>query len=113
MRDAPARFAARSSFRCVPSNRPTLSGRADHVALPGRASSAIHIGLPGELGIADLGRPDYGDVVPVAADELPVFWACGVTPQAGLASARLPLAITHSPGCMFVSDVRDESLATF
>jgi uncharacterized protein YcsI (UPF0317 family) len=48
--------------------------------------------------------------VPVGEDELPVFWACGVTPQAVLESARLPFAITHAPGCMFVSDVRDEEL---
>jgi uncharacterized protein YcsI (UPF0317 family) len=80
---------------------------------PAVHGAPVHIGLPGDLGIVDLARPDYGDVVPVAAGELPVFWACGVTPQAVLASARLPLAITHSPGCMFVSDVRDESLATF
>jgi uncharacterized protein YcsI (UPF0317 family) len=78
---------------------------------PAVHGAPVHIGLPGELGIADLSKPDYGDAVPVEADELPVFWACGVTPQAVLAAARLPLAITHSPGCMFVTDVRDESLA--
>jgi uncharacterized protein YcsI (UPF0317 family) len=70
----------------------------------------IHLGLPAQLGIADLSRPDYGDAVPVLDDELPVFWACGVTPQAVLHAAKLPLAITHSPGCMFVTDVRDETL---
>jgi uncharacterized protein YcsI (UPF0317 family) len=78
---------------------------------PAVHGAPVHIGLPGGLGIADLSKPDYGDAVPVAPDELPVFWACGVTPQAVLTSARLPLAITHSPGCMFVTDVRDESLA--
>jgi len=78
---------------------------------PAVHGAPIHIGLPAELGIKDLAKPDYGDAVPVESDELPVFWACGVTPQAVLASARLPLAITHSPGCMFVTDVRDESLA--
>jgi uncharacterized protein YcsI (UPF0317 family) len=77
---------------------------------PAVHGAPVHIGLPGDLGIADLSQPDYGDPVPVEADELPVFWACGVTPQAALATARLPLAITHSPGCMFVTDVRDESL---
>ncbi len=77
---------------------------------PAVHGAPVHIGLPDDLGILDLGRPDYGDAVPVAADELPVFWACGVTPQAVLAAARLPLAITHSPGCMFVTDVRDEAL---
>ncbi|HXY37878.1 MAG TPA: putative hydro-lyase [Planctomycetaceae bacterium] len=78
---------------------------------PAVHGAPVHIGLPDDLGIADLARPDYGDVVPVEADELPVFWACGVTPQAVLAAARLPLAITHSPGCMFVTDMHDESLA--
>ncbi|NQV28180.1 MAG: putative hydro-lyase [Rhodopirellula sp.] len=70
----------------------------------------IHIGLPHEIGITDLQKPDFGDAVPVAADELPVFWACGVTPQAALMAARPTFAITHSPGCMFVSDLKDESL---
>ncbi len=71
----------------------------------------IHLGFPEQLGIAELSRPDYGDAVPIHHDELPVFWACGVTPQAVLQAAKLPLAITHSPGCMFVTDVRDETLA--
>ena len=63
------------------------------------------------IGIADLGRPDYGDAVTVGRDELPLFWACGVTPQLALANARLPLAITHRPGCMLVTDVRNSQLA--
>ena len=67
----------------------------------------IHVGDPAELGIADLMRPDFGDPVMVHPDEVPLFWACGVTPQIALAGARLPLAITHSPGCMFVTDWRD------
>jgi uncharacterized protein YcsI (UPF0317 family) len=71
----------------------------------------VHLGFPERIGIADLSRPDYGDPVPVGADELPVFWACGVTPQAVAMASRPPLMITHSPGCMFVTDVRDESLA--
>lgn len=70
----------------------------------------VHIGLPEQLGIRDLSRPDFGDPVPVHEDELPVFWACGVTPQSVIMSARPPLVITHSPGCMFVSDVRDVDL---
>jgi uncharacterized protein YcsI (UPF0317 family) len=72
----------------------------------------VHLGFPEQIGIAELGRPDYGDAVPVVAGELPVFWACGVTPQAVAAASRPPLMITHSPGCMFVTDIRDESLAT-
>ena len=71
----------------------------------------VHIGLPEQIGIQDLARPDFGDPVPVHADELPVFWACGVTPQSVIMAARPPLVITHSPGCMFVTDGRDEELA--
>ncbi|MDA0282572.1 MAG: putative hydro-lyase [Planctomycetota bacterium] len=70
----------------------------------------IHIGLPREIGIDDLQRPDFGEAVPIEADELPVFWACGVTPQAALMAAKPKFAITHSPGCMFVSDLKDDSL---
>ncbi len=76
-------------------------------AFPGSHGPPVHLGFPEQLGIADLGRPDYGDAVPVHPGELPVFWACGVTPQAALAAAKPPLAITHSPGCMFVTDLRD------
>ena len=71
----------------------------------------IHLGMPAQIGIQDLGQPDFGDAVPVAPGELPVFWACGVTPQSVIMSARPPLVITHSPGCMFVTDWRDEELA--
>lgn len=71
----------------------------------------VHLGLPEQLGIRDLSRPDFGDAVPIQDDELPVFWACGVTPQAVIMATRPPLVITHSPGCMFVSDARDEELA--
>ena len=74
--------------------------------------SPVHIGLPELLGIADLADPDYGDPVPVADNELPVFWACGVTPQAVLESAGVPFAITHAPGCMFITDTLNDELAT-
>ena len=65
----------------------------------------VHIGFPEQIGITDLARPDYGDPVPIRSDELPVFWACGVTPQATLLEARPPFAITHAPGCMFLTDI--------
>jgi uncharacterized protein YcsI (UPF0317 family) len=71
----------------------------------------VHLGSPAQIGISDLSRPDFGDAVPIHDDELPVFWACGVTPQSVIMSARPPLVITHSPGCMFVTDWRDEELA--
>jgi uncharacterized protein YcsI (UPF0317 family) len=70
----------------------------------------VHLGLPEQIGIEDLSRPHFGDAVPIHADEIPVFWACGVTPQEAIMATKPPLAITHSPGCMFVTDVRDEQL---
>jgi uncharacterized protein YcsI (UPF0317 family) len=70
----------------------------------------VHFGDPAAIGIPDLGKPDYGDPVEVRPGEVPVFWACGVTPQAALVQARLPLAITHKPGHMFLTDLRDADL---
>ncbi|MGZ5378563.1 MAG: D-glutamate cyclase family protein [Mycobacterium sp.] len=65
-----------------------------------------HIGHPTQLGIDDLAAPDFGDAVRVGADEVPVFWACGVTPQAVAIEARPSLAIFHAPGHMFITDKR-------
>lgn len=73
----------------------------------------VHLGDPAHIGIADLGRPDYGDPIDIAPDEMPVFWACGVTPQAVIDEARPPFAITHRPGCMLITDVSNASLAVF
>jgi uncharacterized protein YcsI (UPF0317 family) len=70
----------------------------------------VHLGDPGKLGITDLDRPDFGDAVTVHADEIPVFWACGVTSQLAATSAALSRIITHAPGHMFVSDLKDEDL---
>lgn len=78
---------------------------------PSVHGAPVHLGDPALIGIADLGKPDFGDPVTVREDELPVFWACGVTPQVALEQARPPLAITHSPGCMLVSDLRNSQLA--
>jgi uncharacterized protein YcsI (UPF0317 family) len=72
----------------------------------------VHVGDPRELGIAELGAPDYGDPVEIRPGEVPVFWACGVTPQAVAQASRPALMITHAPGHMFVTDVPDETLAT-
>lgn len=77
---------------------------------PAVHGAPIQLGNPEEIGISDLARPDFGDPVPIRDGEIPVFWACGVTPQSVIMSAKLPLMITHAPGCMFVSDVRDETL---
>lgn len=73
--------------------------------LPIAHGAPVHIGHPAALGVQDLGRPDYGDSVPVLDDEVPVFWACGVTPQWVAQCSRLPWCITHAPGRMFVTDL--------
>ncbi len=73
----------------------------------------IHMGDPALIGIADLAKPDYGDAVAVMPDELPVFWACGVTPQAALLQARPDFAITHAPGAMLITDWLNHRLAIF
>lgn len=78
---------------------------------PSVHGAPIHLGDPSQIGIADLGKPDYGDAVNLRDDELPVFWACGVTPQVALEAAKPPFAITHSPGCMLVTDLRNSQLA--
>ena len=78
--------------------------------LPQVHGAPVHLGDPALIGITDLAKPDYGDAVPVHADELPVFWACGVTPQAALVQARLPFAITHAPGSMLVTDLLNQDL---
>jgi uncharacterized protein YcsI (UPF0317 family) len=93
--------------------RPADAIRAIQITsrLPAVHGAPVHIGFPEAIGISDLGRPDYGDAVPMEAGELPVFWACGVTPQAAIAAARPPFAITHAPGCMLVTDLRNARLA--
>jgi uncharacterized protein YcsI (UPF0317 family) len=78
---------------------------------PGVHGAPVHIGLPELIGITDLARPDWGDPVEVRADELPVFWACGVTPQAVVAAAQIPFCISHFPGSMLVTDLRNAALA--
>jgi uncharacterized protein YcsI (UPF0317 family) len=74
---------------------------------PAAHGAPVHIGDPATIGIADLARPDFGDPVTCHPGDVPVFWACGVTPQAALAAAQLPFAITHAPGNMLITDVVD------
>lgn len=78
---------------------------------PSVHGAPIHLGDPAALGIGDLSKPDFGDPVSIHAHELPVFWACGVTPQSAIESARLPFAIAHRPGHMLVTDIPNASLA--
>ncbi len=78
---------------------------------PSVHGAPVHLGFPELIGITDIGKPDYGDAVPVGPDELPVFWACGVTPQAAIVQARPTFCITHAPGSMLITDLRNTSLA--
>ncbi len=78
---------------------------------PAVHGAPIHVGDPDAIGIRDLMRPDLGDPVEIRAGEVPVFWACGVTPQAVVMSCKPPLLIAHAPGHMFVTDAKDEDLA--
>jgi uncharacterized protein YcsI (UPF0317 family) len=75
--------------------------------MPAVHGDPVHVGDPAALGIEDLDRPDFGDPVRAHADDIPVFWACGVTPQAAVMASRPPFAITHQPGQMFITDVPD------
>jgi uncharacterized protein YcsI (UPF0317 family) len=100
----------------VVSMRPFSPADADRAAeisgrFPTMHGAPIHRGDPAALGIADLSRPDYGEAVAVNAGEVPLFWACGVTSQVALQSARLPLFIAHAPGCMLITDLTHESVA--
>jgi len=85
------------------------------VLITGRYTRAhgapLHVGDPAAIGIKDLARPDFGDPPQVESGEVPVFWACGVTPQAVAMTARVELMITHAPGHMFITDLLDEDLA--
>lgn len=115
----------RTNIDCVPAGRfsgnlvvsmrplePMDAIRAIEITsrMPQVHGSPIHFGDPLAIGISDISHPDFGDPVTLEAGEVPVFWACGVTPQLALAEAKPPLAITHSPGCMLISDISDEDL---
>lgn len=65
----------------------------------------VHIGNPAILGIEDIFQPDWGDPADVFENEVPVFWPCGVTPQNSIQRAQIPLCITHTPGCMLITDI--------
>ena len=79
---------------------------------PQAHGAPIGIGDPANIGIGDLSQPDWGDAVEVKDGEVPVYWACGVTPQNVLLDAKLPLCITHSPGHMLIADVAEDAETT-
>jgi uncharacterized protein YcsI (UPF0317 family) len=106
------RAAGSISGPLVVSMRPVPAEQvADAVTVTARYPAVhgapVHVGDPRALGIADLDKPDYGDAVEVRPGEVPVFWACGVTPQAAVVESRPSLAIAHAPGHMLVTDARD------
>jgi uncharacterized protein YcsI (UPF0317 family) len=84
-----------------------ISGR-----YPQAHGAPIATGDPAQIGIADLSQPDWGEAVEIKPGEVPVYWACGVTPQNVLLAANLPLCITHSPGHMLISDVAEDAETT-
>ena len=109
------RSAGRIGGPLVVSMRPIPAPQvADAVRITSRYPSVhgapVHVGDPAALGITDLSAPDFGDAVTVGPDEMPVFWACGVTPQTAVMQSRPPLAIGHAPGHMLITDLRDSAL---
>jgi uncharacterized protein YcsI (UPF0317 family) len=97
------------SMRPIPASLVTRAITVTEV-YPHMHGAPVHIGDPAALGIHDMRAPDYGDAVPVEDGEVPVFWACGVTPQAVALASRVPFMITHSPGHMFITDRLDADI---
>jgi uncharacterized protein YcsI (UPF0317 family) len=109
------REAGRFRGPMVVSMRPLTPGQAVTATrvcsrFPRAHGAPVHIGDPAAIGIRDVNRPDFGEAVSIRPGETPVFWACGVTPQAAVMEAKPPFAITHKPGHMFVSDLKDADL---
>lgn len=111
----PCQSAGRFSGNMVVSMRPIpheLVPMAVSVtaAMPRVHGAPVQIGAPEHIGITDLAHPDYGDAVTIKEGEVPVFWPCGVTPQAVIMQSKPEFAITHAPGHMFVTDVKNVRL---
>ena len=108
--------AGRFHSKMVVSMRPMIPSdaiRAIQICtrFPAVHGAPVHFGDPAKIGIRDIGKPEFGDAVTIHGDEVPVFWACGVTPQVAVEQARPPFCITHSPGCMLVTDLPNSHLA--
>lgn len=91
---------------------PNLTVKATQICsrFPRAHGAPVHFGDAAAIGVRDINKPDFGDAVEIRAGEVPVFWACGVTPQAALMQAKPPFAITHKPGHMFLTDLKDTDL---
>ncbi len=98
------------SMRWIPREKVVRAVQATS-RFPGVHGAPVHIGDPAAIGVKDAGQPDYGDAWPPAPGDVPVFWACGVTPQSVAVASKPPLMITHAPGHMFVTDLKDVDLA--
>ncbi len=98
------------SMRPIPRHQVEMASRITG-RFPDVHGAPVHVADPEKIGIMAIDTPDYGEFVEIKEDEVPVFWACGVTPQNVLRSAKLPLAVTHAPGFMFVSDIRNSEYA--
>ena len=99
----------------VVSMRPMTPDKAEiarqiTAAMPNVHGAPVHMGDPAVIGIADVMKPDYGDPVDIYEGEIPVFWPCGVTPQAAVENAKPPIVITHAPGHMFITDIKNSEL---
>ncbi|NXJ71609.1 GLUCM protein, partial [Rostratula benghalensis] len=99
------------TMRPIPESKLEAAVRATS-GLKEAHGAPIHMGDPGLLGIPDLSKPDYGDPVHLHPGDIPVFWACGVTGVEAVINCRAPLAFTHSPGCMFVTDLKNDNVTT-
>ncbi len=97
------------SMRPIPAGKIARAVTAT-AAVPRVHGAPIHIGDPAQIGIHDLSQPDFGDAVTIHPGEVPVFWCCGVTPQAAVMAAKPSLAITHAPGHMLITDLKNSSL---
>ena len=116
--DVPCIPAGRFSGNVVMSMRPIPRGQIARAAactarFPAVHGAPMHVGDPSAIGVRDINRPDFGDPVTIRPGETPVFWACGVTPQAAVMKSKPPFAITHAPGHMFISDKKDADYAVF
>jgi len=96
------------SMRSVPEDRVEEVIRISR-RFPLAHGAPVHVGDPKSIGIGDVSSPDWGDPAPVGAGEVPVFWACGVTPQVAIEAAKLPICITHKPGCMLITDIAEDA----
>ncbi|MEO1273932.1 MAG: putative hydro-lyase [Pseudomonadota bacterium] len=99
------------SMRAIPAAQVPLAIEISS-RFPQAHGAPVHHGAPAEIGIHDVFAPDWGDPAPVPEDHVPVFWACGVTPQVAIERAALPICITHKPGHMLITDIPEDAETT-